>query len=865
MKHVAPLALAGALLVGLMPAPARAVEPAGRLDRLRVLGKEYPQVFFFRSAEGWAANPRIDYAQWEATFSRLMGIQGKALDEEVPGRGQRNPAFFTRFKQAHPDQVVLLHYNGNARDPQFEREPFFAGHWVYYVGATVVGAVPAETGRTEIRVDHPERFRTEMGRFRDKNDDVGLCALDADGRPDWHTSEQVRLVSVDPRRKVIVVERGCYGTQPRAFAAGRAYAAAHATEGPWPRQGNLMWFYNYSTHSPKDAQGRRCWEVHADDLAARFAPGGALAAFDGIEFDVLFNERGGERADANADGQGDAGVIDGVQTYGLGVIRFLERLRACLGDDRLITADGHQGTHQRGVGILNGIESEGWPSLSDREITDWSGGLNRHDFWAARSRRPVFNYVNHKFIEPTGIPGRPNRRPDVPWATHRLVFAASVMTDSAICYSFSPPKVKGELCGLWDELVRGRDHVVGWLGQAKGPARRLALDAPDRLNGLAAPPGEALLKRLIGKGLRFAIEGGAVKVTAADTPAGPMRFVLRDVPCDGPDLVVRVTARAAPLPGYPEAMPRLAHVGVAPPQGKLVVPRLPETGMQVRGKAPAALDRDTGASVRYSSRTELGGQTHAAYLVHPPYKSCAGATFWQRDVAVPAGGRLTFATGMGPKSPEKSDGVWFRVCVAPLDEDGKAGPFEQVFEHTQKASEWVRHEVPLAPWAGRRVRLRFVSDCGPNDNATTDHASWADALVTGPGRGQAVTEPVRYMTWADREAFTSYAYVSAVRSKTVDLAFEFEGTAPVWLASVTAHAAADTVVRAFERGLVLANPSPHDVTFDLARLAPGRRLSRLRGSPRQDPDTNNGKPVGNTVTLGPKDALFLVDAEASGP
>ncbi len=864
MPRLTPIVLTLALLAAAGPCPAG--EATGRLDRLQVLGEDYPQAFFFRAAEGRAANPRVSFEQWEATFSRLMGLQGKALDEEVPGRGRRNAEFFTRFKKAHPRGLVLLHYNGNARDPRFEREPFFAGHWLYYEGARVLSDVPAEAGETTLRVDHPERFAMNMGRYRDRNDDVGLCALGADGRPDWHRSEQVRLVAVDRKAGTIRVERGAYGTEPRAFAAGQAWAAAHATEGPWPRRGHLMWFYNYSTHCPKDADGRPCWQVHADDLARRFAPGGALAAFDGVEFDVLFHTRGGPRADADADGRADGGRIDGVSTYGLGVIRFLERLRERLGPDRLITADGHHANHQRGFGIVNGIESEGWPDLRDRKITDWSGGLNRHRFWADRGAPPVFNYVNHKFVEPTGDPGRPDRRPEVPWSTHRLVFAAAVMTDSAICYSYAPPKEKGESFGIWDELVQGRDRRVGWLGRPKGPGRRLALKPPDRLKGCGSPPGQALLKRLHGKELQFALVDGAVKVAAKDPDADAVRIVLADVPCDGPDLVVGVTMRAAPLPGYPETMARLARVGIAPPAGQLIRPKEPETGMVVRGKPPAAIDPETGARFDHRRRARIGdAEARPAYFVHPPFRGCAGAVTWQRDVTVPEGGRLTFATAMGPKSPAKSDGVWFRVQVAALDEKGEAGPFAQVFEHSQKAHEWVRHTVSLEEWAGRRVRLRFVADCGPNDHCTTDHAYWADAWLTGPGGREAVTRPVRYMTWADRAAFTSYAYFSEVRSETVDLALEVEGGAPVWLAQITAHAAPDAKVRVFEKGIVLANPAPHPYTFDLTHLAPGRRFRRLRGSPRQDPKTNNGKPVGDTVTLGPKDALFLLDADAAGP
>ena len=43
----------------------------------------------------------------------------------------------------------------------------------------------------------------------------------------------------------------------------------------------------------------------------------------------------------------------------------------------------------------------------------------------------------------------------------------------------------------------------------------------------------------------------------------------------------------------------------------------------------------------------------------------------------------------------------------------------------------------------------------------------------------------------------------------------------------------------------------------LSRIAPGRRFRRIKGSARQDPITNDGSAVGASLTLGPKDGLFL--------
>ncbi|MCP5112112.1 MAG: hypothetical protein GY953_14880, partial [bacterium] len=247
---------------------------APSLEGLRILEAEYPRAYFFRSAEMPGHRPDVTYEAWEKSFSRLMGIQGKVLDEEIPGLSGRNIEFFTRFKKSHPDQLVLLHFNGNARDPRWQTGEFFAGHWLYFNGATVLSDVPEEEGETEIRVSDASLFQTGVGRYADKTEDIGLCTLDSEGKPNWRESEQVELVSVNVAAGVIRVKRGAFGTRPRAFEAKSAYAAAHVYEGPWGQKSYLLWFYNYATNGPKDERGRSLVDVLTDDMAERFEPGG---------------------------------------------------------------------------------------------------------------------------------------------------------------------------------------------------------------------------------------------------------------------------------------------------------------------------------------------------------------------------------------------------------------------------------------------------------------------------------------------------------------------------------------------------------------------------------------------------------------
>ena len=830
-----------------------AVQPRN-LDALTVLGPDYPRAFFFRASEGGPNRPHASYEKWDAEFSRLMGIMGKCLGEELPGRDLHNPAFFSRFKADHPQQVVLLHFNGNSRDPRYYTEAYLAGHWIYRAATAIMADVPAEAGETVIHVKDAQDFKVNTGRYKTSNDDIGLFALTPDGKHDWARCEQVQLVAVDRQANTIRVKRGCYGTRPLAFAAGQSRAAAHMVEGPWGKTSNLLWFYNFSRTCPRDAQGRTCADLLVADLAAWFGPGGKLATLDGLEFDVFFHET---RGDTDGDGVADDGVFAGVNQYGIGTVEFVRQLRARMGEAFIIQADGALGPDgarsQRAFGLLNGIESEGWPNLNQWEMDDWSGGLNRHGFWQANARPPVFNYINHKWVEP--VPGRPGeqKNPDVPLARHRLVFAAAQFTDAAVCYSFLPPAENGQV-GIWDELRCGTANRLGWLGRPTGAALHLAASAPN----LVSPAG--LAERIHGSVVARETADGLV-VTAKNAQAASLNFSIPGIATHGSDLVVLVTLKGAPLSGYPREVARLAHVEVSGGSVDLMGRAPDETGMGLRVKGESPLDPQTGGRVQYRPRETIGTQTLAGYAIHPPYLGGKGYVYWCRDVEVPEAAELHFSLGMDEKSPARSDGVWFQVWVTELV-GGRPGTYEKIFEKSTKAYEWIPCAVPLAAWAKKQIRLKFVADCGPHDDATTDHGFWGDVRIGTAGVSAATDTPAKaYMTWVNDRPFTSSFYFRGIHSAQVNLAFNIEGGEPVTIEKISVHAQPDAMLRLFEKGLVLANPGLRPYTFDLSTLAPGRRYRRLQGSALQDPVTNNGRPVETQVTLEPKDALFLVREE----
>jgi hypothetical protein len=88
--------------------------------------------------------------------------------------------------------------------------------------------------------------------------------------------------------------------------------------------------------------------------------------------------------------------------------------------------------------------------------------------------------------------------------------------------------------------------------------------------------------------------------------------------------------------------------------------------------------------------------------------------------------------------------------------------------------------------------------------------------------------------------------------------FNAVSNAPMSLRKIRAVAAPDVMYRVFENGAVFANPSEQAVELDVATLLPDLHFRRLRGSADQDPATNDGTPLGSTLTLPALDALIAV-------
>jgi hypothetical protein len=157
---------------------------------------------------------------------------------------------------------------------------------------------------------------------------------------------------------------------------------------------------------------------------------------------------------------------------------------------------------------------------------------------------------------------------------------------------------------------------------------------------------------------------------------------------------------------------------------------------------------------------------------------------------------------------------------------------------------------------GPDLFLTLTARGAPLENHPPEMARLIHAQLR-PAGDQAATS-TRFMSWLNPRDFTSGFYFNDVKAAAVDVEFIFESAEPVWISSLTAHLAPDTLVREFEHGLVVANPSLHPHSFDLAALMPGRSFRRLQATVGQDTVTNSGAPAGARLDLAAKDALFLL-------
>ena len=557
-----PTSFTIALLLTVAAAQPPAPSPQSPSPSPLITRSGFPRAGFFRTSEWSAANPKtgLSYEAWEAEHAVLDGIYGKVLGEESVSTEEKSSAgltkldFFNRYKQRFPEKLVLLHFNGNARMPIFHPGAVFAGHWLYYRPVRINSAVPAAGGTTTIEVSSVLPFSLAEGKFAQNGTDVCLVPVRG-GAVDWSHAEQVTVTAINEARSAITVHRGQYGTAPLNLAAGAALAFPHATEGPFGAKGRnppLLWKYNFSRDAPRNAQGRSLADTLSDELAGLFAAEGKLHLFDGLEFDATNDHQRPDGPavrkrldfDFHADGRGDDGTGQGLFRYGLGRRRFFEELRRKMGPQKIIMAD----LGQHGFGLLNGVESEGFPRSQCYDFVLWSERMNHLDYWAQHSASPAFSLITGKFIAEKGKDSGASGF--VPLSTIRLQIAASTLCGAAY-FPFYKADPDSKSVFIADELVMGRLGRTGWLGMPSGPAVYLAEGLPDALAGNW-------------KGKLSSSNGTIQRQEQTAVITAPARqdvaFTLSAAPYKNHALFATITFRAEPRQGAPAEYSRLLSV-----------------------------------------------------------------------------------------------------------------------------------------------------------------------------------------------------------------------------------------------------------------------------------------------------------------
>lgn len=500
----------------------------------------YPHTFHFRKSEADAIAMESDYNGWESIYDGLMGIIGKVYNEEDSLAAGPNFNFpvrshFKQFKIDHPDQLVLLHFDGVVRDMRSERatDYYSPQHFLYYVPQPGYSSLSSTDTESVIQTSNPvwKYFKMNIGIYADDHEDVVLVRKAADGSLDWSVYEYTTLVdhNGDSSGNRIRVERGVYGTTKRSWNANSYYLCVPVNLGPWGQGDhfNNLWVYNFSLDCPTDRAGKTCADVFAEELQDCLVNSTAwnVNEFDGVEFDIMHTEiqhiaTVGRSIDSDGDRVADFGYDGEVNRFGCGLYYLGKQLRAHLGNDKLILGDSSNVYQQRCFSLFNGMENEGFSHVDDFNADGWTTALNRLRFWNSHAYLPAFSYVNWKFKDG-------NVWTNLPQNVARLNLATLSAYD--VTTSFFGYKGMGVPTDIHDEAVAGTDQTIGWLGAPLGNVVCLASQGNDLLNGEGVSISSAFINKieLVGDSLQKSKAGNSLKVSSSND--GRIIFRIKDI------------------------------------------------------------------------------------------------------------------------------------------------------------------------------------------------------------------------------------------------------------------------------------------------------------------------------------------------
>lgn len=620
------------LLLVLFVLPRQVPGQTQDLNALEIFSENYPRAGYFRVAEftirqSYPGQPD-KYKEWRDRFSDLSGIMGKTEYEELLRNNPHEQIsdWFSRYKKDFPDKFVMVHMNGRGRIPNYRLDKFSPGHWLYFEGSDVQSDLPAAWStrfqkEVWVKVADPDKFRLDNGRRQRGKDDITLVRKNKDGSFDWEHAEYVRLL--EKKGDMIKIRRAMFGSKALKFSKENTYAAPHMMEGPWGETQNMVWYYNLSTHCPKDKNGKTCADILLEELSGNFKKGGRWENFDGVQFDVMMSmpilgahpgrRKLGISIDTDMDGKPDGGVIDGVHAYGIGVFDFVNRLRKEVGPDKIIAADGrHVWSQKVGNGAFNGAEMEGFPSQEPYGFVHWSTPVNLLNFWQGVTGKPCFNYAAFRYDGPHHLDKK-----DL-LAHYRLAFAGTAFTNTFIlanswATSDGIPAIH-EVFGL-----PKTESPIGWLGKPVGETVHLAGSAQyhgtDLLDGRGTPVRASILEpksdtpylsaiRNTTAGLK---ENGIIALVP-DNSGDELGFTIKNVPFEKGQIYIEITMRSGDIDErYPEGYLRAGSIilnGVKSPREMVNQIKMNEGWFTYRIYLANSFDTKTKKPIVYNKKGE---------------------------------------------------------------------------------------------------------------------------------------------------------------------------------------------------------------------------------------------------------------------
>lgn len=148
-------------------------------------------------------------------------------------------------------------------------------------------------------------------------------------------------------------------------------------------------------------------------------------------------------------------------------------------------------------------------------------------------------------------------------------------------------------------------------------------------------------------------------------------------------------------------------------------------GMSFRGQHETA-EFGTSGTVVTPRAAGCGGIEKNVLFMHPPWQGGVGYCYAVFDpVHLPAAPVAVMRASLGKEDgSDPGDGILFKLVV--LDDSGVESVAGQ---GTVTRHEWQPFEADLSRWAGKKVRLKLVTDVGTSDNSSGDWGCWADLRI----------------------------------------------------------------------------------------------------------------------------------------